>query len=94
MNDQHAKSPQQDSSQDLTPQQRQFQQRRRLLKAAAMAAPVMLTLHAKSVYAQSQELASTGIGYGYGNGDDQTAARIQGRDLASSRSQSASRRWA
>lgn len=48
--------------QGLTPQQRQLQQRRRILKAAALAAPMLVTLRARSVYGQSQ-LGSTGMDY-------------------------------
>jgi hypothetical protein len=54
-----------------------LQQRRKLLKAAAVAAPLLITLRARSAYAHdhtSPGLGSTGINYGPGTytspGDD------------------------
>jgi hypothetical protein len=56
---------------------RALQQRRKLLKAAAIAAPLLITLRARSAYAHdhtSPGLGSTGINYGPGSyvssGDD------------------------
>lgn len=48
----------------------QLKHRRQILKAAAIAAPMLVTLHAKSAFAgggqQNTNLASSGINYGPG----------------------------
>lgn len=45
-------------------EQAKLQHRRQILKAAAIAAPMLVTLHAKSAYANGSSLGSTGINYG------------------------------
>lgn len=73
----------------LTPEARRAQamlmQRRQVLKAAALAAPLLVTLRARSVYAGGgghSQLGSTGINYGpgsYGVDDDDTEVHEPGK---------------
>lgn len=57
------------SASNPQPQQAMLLQRRQVLKAAALAAPLLVTLRARSVYAgghHHSQMGSTGINYGPG----------------------------
>ena len=84
MSDEMNKNAAQDDSVGLTPEgtseetsqarkDHALQQRRRILKAAALAAPLLITLRARSAYAQ----ASSGtVGLGYGTYSKSTTSKI------------------